>query len=155
MVPLSSRFRMLAVKCRCQHPAGPSSSPVRVRPRRKLTRTPRHRLPHSLSSSSTLEQCRSSLTRSSPSRARSSSTHSGSSTRRCSSVASCLSGTFPRLLSLTWLFYVTMQMAGQEPRQTTGNIGHLNKPSIQALIHGLNRHYYSSSPVSILRSPSA
>jgi len=32
---------------------------------------------------------------------------------------------------------------GQEPRQTTSNIGHLNKPSIQALIHGLNRHYYS------------
>eukprot|EP01098_Paradermamoeba_levis_P011840 TRINITY_DN5098_c0_g1_i1.p1 TRINITY_DN5098_c0_g1~~TRINITY_DN5098_c0_g1_i1.p1 ORF type:complete len:310 (-),score=94.70 TRINITY_DN5098_c0_g1_i1:64-993(-) len=34
-------------------------------------------------------------------------------------------------------------VAGQEPRQTTSNIGHLNKPSIQALIHGLNRHYYS------------
>jgi len=34
-------------------------------------------------------------------------------------------------------------MAGQEPRQTTSNIGHINKPSIQALIHGLNRHYYS------------
>jgi len=32
---------------------------------------------------------------------------------------------------------------GQEPRQTTSNIGHLHKPSIQALIHGLNRHYYS------------
>ncbi|KAF8529061.1 JAB1/Mov34/MPN/PAD-1 ubiquitin protease-domain-containing protein [Hysterangium stoloniferum] len=32
---------------------------------------------------------------------------------------------------------------GQEPRQTTSNIGHINKPSIQALIHGLNRHYYS------------
>lgn len=32
---------------------------------------------------------------------------------------------------------------GQEPRQTTSSIGHLNKPSIQALIHGLNRHYYS------------
>jgi len=31
----------------------------------------------------------------------------------------------------------------QEPRQVTSNIGHLNKPSIQALIHGLNRHYYS------------
>eukprot|EP01116_Phalansterium_solitarium_P016440 TRINITY_DN3823_c0_g1_i1.p1 TRINITY_DN3823_c0_g1~~TRINITY_DN3823_c0_g1_i1.p1 ORF type:complete len:311 (-),score=89.48 TRINITY_DN3823_c0_g1_i1:261-1193(-) len=36
----------------------------------------------------------------------------------------------------------TMLM-GQEPRQTTSNIGHLNKPSIQAVIHGLNRHYYS------------
>jgi 26S proteasome regulatory subunit N11 len=32
---------------------------------------------------------------------------------------------------------------GQEPRQTTSNLGHLNKPSIQALIHALNRHYYS------------
>jgi 26S proteasome regulatory subunit N11 len=31
----------------------------------------------------------------------------------------------------------------QEPRQTTSNIGHLQKPSIQALVHGLNRHYYS------------
>ena len=34
-------------------------------------------------------------------------------------------------------------MLGQEPRQTTSNIGHLNKPSIQSLIHGVNRHYYS------------
>jgi len=34
-------------------------------------------------------------------------------------------------------------MLGQEPRQTTSNVGHLNKPSIQALIHGLNRSYYS------------
>ena len=34
-------------------------------------------------------------------------------------------------------------MLGQEPRQMTSNIGHLNKPSIQSLIHGLNRHYYS------------
>jgi 26S proteasome regulatory subunit N11 len=32
---------------------------------------------------------------------------------------------------------------GQEPRQTTSNLGHLKKPSMQALIHGLNRHYYS------------
>ena len=36
-----------------------------------------------------------------------------------------------------------MLMAGIEPRQTTSNVGHLNRPSIQALIHGLNRHYYS------------
>jgi len=36
-----------------------------------------------------------------------------------------------------------MLMMGQEPRQTTSNLGYLNKPSIQALIHGLNRHYYS------------
>jgi len=34
-------------------------------------------------------------------------------------------------------------LQGQEPRQTTSNIGLINKPSIQALIHGLNRHYYS------------
>jgi len=34
-------------------------------------------------------------------------------------------------------------MLGQEPRQTTSHVGHLAKPSIQALIHGLNRHYYS------------
>lgn len=37
----------------------------------------------------------------------------------------------------------TTLMMGQEPRQTTSNVGLLNKPSIQALIHGLNRHYYS------------
>merc|ERR1719156_138739 len=36
-----------------------------------------------------------------------------------------------------------MLMLGQEPRQTTSNIGHLHKPTITALIHGLNRHYYS------------
>lgn len=34
-------------------------------------------------------------------------------------------------------------LMGVEPRQTTSNIGHIKKPSIQALIHGLNRHYYS------------
>ncbi len=34
-------------------------------------------------------------------------------------------------------------LMGHEPRQVTSNIGHLQKPSIQALIHGLNRHYYS------------
>ena len=37
----------------------------------------------------------------------------------------------------------TLLAAGRESRQTTSNIGHLNKPSIQALVHGLNRHYYS------------
>jgi len=37
----------------------------------------------------------------------------------------------------------TTVISGKEPRQTTSNIGHINKPSIQALIHGLNRHYYS------------
>merc|ERR1711866_11305 len=36
-----------------------------------------------------------------------------------------------------------LMMMGQEPRQTTSMVGHLNRPSIQALIHGLNRHYYS------------
>lgn len=34
-------------------------------------------------------------------------------------------------------------LTGQQTRQTTSNIGHLQKPSIQALIHGLNRSYYS------------
>jgi len=34
-------------------------------------------------------------------------------------------------------------MIGLEPRQSTSNIGFLQKPSIQSLIHGLNRHYYS------------
>ena len=29
-----------------------------------------------------------------------------------------------------------LMMMGQEPRQTTSNIGHLNKPSMQAQIHG-------------------
>lgn len=43
-------------------------------------------------------------------------------------------------------------MLGQEPRQTTSNLGHLNKPSIQALIHGLNRHYYSMA-ISYRKSP--
>lgn len=34
-------------------------------------------------------------------------------------------------------------LLGQEPRLSTSNVGHLNKPTIHALIHGLNRHYYS------------
>ena len=34
-------------------------------------------------------------------------------------------------------------MTQTEPRQTTSNIGHLQRPSVVALIHGLNRHYYS------------
>eukprot|EP00271_Cylindrocystis_brebissonii_P005439 TRINITY_DN17464_c0_g1_i1.p1 TRINITY_DN17464_c0_g1~~TRINITY_DN17464_c0_g1_i1.p1 ORF type:complete len:313 (+),score=71.14 TRINITY_DN17464_c0_g1_i1:137-1075(+) len=41
------------------------------------------------------------------------------------------------------LINAQLLMMGQEPRQTTSNLGHLNKPTIQALIHGLNRHYYS------------
>eukprot|EP00004_Rigifila_ramosa_P019530 TRINITY_DN4979_c0_g1_i2.p1 TRINITY_DN4979_c0_g1~~TRINITY_DN4979_c0_g1_i2.p1 ORF type:complete len:311 (+),score=73.68 TRINITY_DN4979_c0_g1_i2:125-934(+) len=36
-----------------------------------------------------------------------------------------------------------LMLSGQEPRQSTSVVGHLQKPSIQALIHGLNRHYYS------------
>jgi 26S proteasome regulatory subunit N11 len=36
-----------------------------------------------------------------------------------------------------------MPIASSEPRQTTSNIGFLKKPTIQARIHGLDRHYYS------------
>jgi len=36
-----------------------------------------------------------------------------------------------------------LQIIGQEPRQTTSNLGHLQKPSLTAIIHGLNRQYYS------------
>jgi len=36
-----------------------------------------------------------------------------------------------------------LMLLGQAPRQTTSNLGHLKTPSIQALIHNLNRHYYS------------
>eukprot|EP01035_Chromulina_nebulosa_P020530 gene20530-26629_t len=36
-----------------------------------------------------------------------------------------------------------MMMSPSEPRQTTSNIGFLKKPTIQARIHGLDRHYYS------------
>lgn len=38
-----------------------------------------------------------------------------------------------------------VMVLGQEPRQTTSNLAHLQTPSIQALIHGLNRHCYSIS----------
>lgn len=34
-------------------------------------------------------------------------------------------------------------MMGTPFNQTTSNIGHLSKPSIQALVNGLNKHYYS------------
>lgn len=34
-------------------------------------------------------------------------------------------------------------MTGAEPRQTTSHLGSLVKPSIVALVHGLNRSYYS------------
>lgn len=33
-------------------------------------------------------------------------------------------------------------MLGIEPRQTTSNLGSLKRPSLQALMHGLGRHYY-------------
>lgn len=36
-----------------------------------------------------------------------------------------------------------MLPTSSEPRQTTSNIGFLKKPTIQARIHGLDRHYYS------------
>lgn len=36
-----------------------------------------------------------------------------------------------------------MMPSAAEPRQTTSNIGFLKKPTIQARIHGLDRHYYS------------
>ena len=45
--------------------------------------------------------------------------------------------------SMLRLINPNMMVLGQEPRQTTSVLGHLVKPSIQALIHGLNRHYYS------------
>ena len=32
---------------------------------------------------------------------------------------------------------------GKEPRQTTSNIGFLQKPTFTSLIHGLNRHFYN------------
>ena len=40
-----------------------------------------------------------------------------------------------------------------EPRQTTSNTGLLNKANIQALIHGLNRHYYSLNIIKPRRKP--
>jgi len=36
-----------------------------------------------------------------------------------------------------------MMVAPTEPRQTTSNVGFMKKPTIQARIHGLDRHYYS------------
>ncbi|CCK69999.1 proteasome regulatory particle lid subunit RPN11 KNAG_0D02500 [Huiozyma naganishii CBS 8797] len=41
------------------------------------------------------------------------------------------------------LIDTTALINNQEPRQTTSNAGLMNKANIQALIHGLNRHYYS------------
>ncbi|XP_008468296.1 26S proteasome non-ATPase regulatory subunit 14-like [Diaphorina citri] len=54
---------------------------------------------------------------------------------------------FPRkvVIDAFRLINPNMMVLGQEPRQTTSNLGHLQKHSVQALIHGLNRHYYSIS----------
>lgn len=50
-----------------------------------------------------------------------------------------------KFLCKFYIIFTLLQVLGQEPRQTTSNLGHLQKPSVQALIHGLNRHYYSIS----------
>ena len=55
----------------------------------------------------------------------------------------CVPAALAKLCCCHRLINPQTMMLGQEPRQTTSNLGHLNKPSIQALIHGLNRHYYS------------
>jgi 26S proteasome regulatory subunit N11 len=34
-------------------------------------------------------------------------------------------------------------MMGIEPRQTTSSIGHIQKPSLVAIAHGLGKYYYS------------
>ena len=34
-------------------------------------------------------------------------------------------------------------LTGKEPRQTTSNIGYLQKPTLVSLVRGLNKHYYS------------
>ena len=52
---------------------------------------------------------------------------------------------FNHLLDAFRLINPNMMVLNQEPRQSTSVLGHLQKPSIQALIHGLNRHYYSIS----------
>jgi len=36
-----------------------------------------------------------------------------------------------------------VMMMGIEPRQTTSNIGHITKPSLVAIAHGLGKYYYS------------
>ncbi len=36
-----------------------------------------------------------------------------------------------------------ISMMGKEARQTTSNIGYLQKPTLVSLAHGLNRYYYS------------
>ena len=34
-------------------------------------------------------------------------------------------------------------LTGKEPRQTTSNVGHVQKPTLISLARGLNRHYYN------------
>lgn len=34
-------------------------------------------------------------------------------------------------------------MTGAEPRQVTSNVGHIKKPPVQALVHGLNKYYFN------------
>lgn len=34
-------------------------------------------------------------------------------------------------------------MFGKEPRQTTSNVGNIQKPTLVSLVRGLNRHYYN------------
>lgn len=45
--------------------------------------------------------------------------------------------------NVAFLKVLDLVASGQEPRQTTSNIGHLQRPTITALVHGLNRNYYS------------
>lgn len=41
------------------------------------------------------------------------------------------------------MIYGGLTKSDEEIRQTTSNLGYLNRPTIAALIHGLNRSYYS------------
>jgi 26S proteasome regulatory subunit N11 len=34
-------------------------------------------------------------------------------------------------------------MLGKEPRQTTSNIGYINRPTMVSMVHGLNKHFYN------------
>ena len=34
-------------------------------------------------------------------------------------------------------------MLGKEPRQTTSNVGNIQKPTLVSLVRGLNKHYYN------------
>jgi hypothetical protein len=45
-------------------------------------------------------------------------------------------------------------MTGQEPRQTTSNIGHLNKPSIQVMLIGYAFDLTANKPMKINRPSS-